>query len=338
MNHSAISNNLNGASGCDEKYSLLNRINHAIIVTGINGDILFINSLLEKMIGCDGKDVLNKKLDEILIIENDFNSATAESDISDFFNITNNFFLINSTGEKIPISFEASFNSKENGINDTILIVINNEAYNFNMKLKLRETLMNLKRTIDGGLQTIETIMELRDPYTAGHQRRVSLLSTRIGQQMNLTSSMMEGVRLAASMHDIGKISIPAEILSKPGKLHLEEFSLIKTHSQMSYDILSITDFPWPLAEIAYQHHERMDGSGYPRGLKGSDIMMEARIIAVADIVEAMVSHRPYRAALGVDSAIKELEDNTGTYYDPEVVHACLKIVREKNILEIFSI
>jgi HD-GYP domain-containing protein (c-di-GMP phosphodiesterase class II) len=176
----------------------------------------------------------------------------------------------------------------------------------------------------------ITVTVETRDPYTAGHQRRVADLARAVATEMNLPLDIIEGLRMAASIHDLGKISVPAEILSKPTKLTDIEFMLIKTHSQSGYDILKDIDFPWPLAQIVYQHHERMDGSGYPRNLKGDEIIMEARIIAVADVMEAMASHRPYRPALGIDTALAEIEKNKGTFYDNAVADACLRLFREK--------
>jgi HD-GYP domain-containing protein (c-di-GMP phosphodiesterase class II) len=175
----------------------------------------------------------------------------------------------------------------------------------------------------------ISTI-EVRDPYTSGHQSRSADVARAIATEMGLPQEQIEGLRMAGSIHDIGKLSIPAEILSKPSKLSEIEFALIKEHSQKGYEILQDVESPWPLAEIVYQHHEGMDGSGYPRNLKGNDILIEARILNVADVVEAMASHRPYRPSLGIDAALNEIEKNRGTKYDEAVVDACLKLFREK--------
>lgn len=173
-------------------------------------------------------------------------------------------------------------------------------------------------------------IVETRDPYTAGHQLKVSELATAIAREMKLTVDRIEGIRIASLIHDIGKVSIPAEILSNPIKLNEIESSLIKDHSQIGYDILKTIDFPWPVAQIIIQHHEKLDGSGYPQGLKGNKILLEAKIIGVADVVEAMSSHRPYRPTLGIDKALEEISQNRGILYDPEVVDTCLKLFREK--------
>jgi PAS domain S-box-containing protein len=182
-------------------------------------------------------------------------------------------------------------------------------------------------------LQTIRVIaltIEKRDPYTAGHQERVAELAVQIATQLGLSEQRLEGVRLGAMIHDIGKISVPAEILTRPGKLEPELFEIIKAHPMNGYEIISGIDFPWPLAEMVVQHHERLDGSGYPKGLKGDEVLLESRILAVADVVEAMASHRPYRAAIGTELALEEIRRGRGTLYDPQVVDACLALFREK--------
>jgi PAS domain S-box-containing protein len=173
------------------------------------------------------------------------------------------------------------------------------------------------------------TLSEIRDPYTAGHERRVAEIAVAIGAELGFDARRQQGLRIAGSLHDVGKMSIPSEILSKPGKLTAVEYLMVKGHPQASYEILKNVEFPWPVAQVALQHHERMDGSGYPRGLKGEEILLEARIMSVADVVEAMSSHRPYRAGLGIDKALAEIERGRGSAYDPVVVDACLKLFRE---------
>jgi len=195
---------------------------------------------------------------------------------------------------------------------------------------KLQTTLNDLQKAIDGIIEAMGLTVEIRDPYTAGHQKRVAEIAHAIAIEMGLSKQQIEGVRMAGVIHDIGKMAAPAEILSKPGKITEHEFGIIKSHPQVGYNILKKIDFPWPIAQIVYQHHERMDGSGYPQGLSGEDILLEARIMAVADVVEAMASHRPYRPALGIDIALEEISKNRGVFYDPEVVDACLRIFKEK--------
>jgi PAS domain S-box-containing protein len=195
---------------------------------------------------------------------------------------------------------------------------------------KLKESLAKLRKAMGGIIQAMALTVESKDPYTAGHQQRVSALARSIAQEMGLPKDQVEAVRMAGVVHDLGKISVPAEILSKPTKLSDIEFSLIKGHSQTSYDILKDIEFPWPIAEIALQHHERLDGSGYPSGLKGDQILIEAQILMVADVVEAIASHRPYRPAQGIEVALDEISKNKGKLYNPTAVDACLRLFMEK--------
>jgi PAS domain S-box-containing protein len=195
---------------------------------------------------------------------------------------------------------------------------------------ELKHSMVDLRRAIGGIVKVLMLTVEMRDPYTSGHQQRVSNLARTIATYMDLSKEKIEAIRIAGVIHDLGKISIPADILTKPGSLTVHEFGIIKTHSQVGYDILKQVDLPGSVDQILLQHHERMDGSGYPSGLKGKDILIEARILGVADVVEAMASHRPYRPAHAIDSALQEISKNKGTIYDPEVVDTCLKLFTEK--------
>lgn len=192
------------------------------------------------------------------------------------------------------------------------------------------ETEQRLRRALDGTIEAIGRATETRDPYTAGHQRRVTELAVPIAQLLELDATRVAATRAAGLLHDIGKLSIPAEILTKPSALSTMEMALMRVHPQSAFEILKTVDFPWPLADIVLQHHERLDGSGYPLALRGDDILLEARILAVADVVEAMASHRPYRPALGVAVALAEIERGRGTLYDAAVVDACLRLFRER--------
>jgi len=195
----------------------------------------------------------------------------------------------------------------------------------------LEKSEKRLQKTMEDTIYTIGKIAETRDPYTAGHQKNVSQIATFIAQEMKLPKDKIEGIRIASLVHDIGKISLPAEILNKLTKLSEMEYGLIKDHSQVGYDVLKSIEFSWPIAQIVLQHHERLDGSGYPQGLKGEDILLEARIIGVADVIDAMSSHRPYRPAWGIDKVLEEISKNKGILYDPKVVDACLKLFKKKN-------
>jgi HD-GYP domain-containing protein (c-di-GMP phosphodiesterase class II) len=197
----------------------------------------------------------------------------------------------------------------------------------------LLKTNQRLSQAITATIQVLSMTVEARDPYTAGHQRRTTILAEAIAGEMGFPPEKIEGLRMAGKIHDIGKISVPSEILNKPAKLTPAECNLVKTHSQKGYEILKDVESPWPLAEIVYQHHERMNGSGYPRGLKGDEILVEARILAVADTVEAMASHRPYRPAPEVEAALEEIDKSKGILYDSDVVAACLKLFREKGFI-----
>jgi putative nucleotidyltransferase with HDIG domain len=193
----------------------------------------------------------------------------------------------------------------------------------------LQSTLDRLERSLEGTFRALSMTLDLRDPYMAGHQHRVASLAVAIAQEMNLTGDKVEGLRFAGIIHDIGKIAAPAEILAKPGRLTKTEFQLVKDHPRIGYEMVKDIAFPWPVAHIILQHHERLDGSGYPEGLIGDAILQEARILAVADVVEAVSSLRPYRAALGLEKGLEEIRKGRGIRYDTRVVDACMKLFRE---------
>ena len=195
---------------------------------------------------------------------------------------------------------------------------------------ELQSSLSRYQAAMEGIIKAMALTVEMRDPYTAGHQQRVTELAQAIAKEMGLLQEQIDGIRMAGIIHDLGKISIPAEILNKPGKISEIVFDMIKIHPTVGYEILKSIDFPWPLAKIVHQHHERMNGSGYPQGLKGDQIILEARILMVADVFEAVSSHRPYRPALGMDKALDEVVKNKGELYDPEVVDACAKVVQKR--------
>jgi PAS domain S-box-containing protein len=198
------------------------------------------------------------------------------------------------------------------------------------LRRELQQSLDSLGKALEGTVSALASVAEVRDPYTAGHQQRVTRLAVAIATEMGLPREQIEGIHVAGTLHDVGKLYIPAEILSKPGKLNEVEFNMVKMHSQAGYDILKTVEFPWPVAQIVLQHHERLDGSGYPQGLSGEDILLESKILAVADVVEAMASHRPYRPSLGMGQALDEISKKSGILYDPKVVDACFRLFYEK--------
>lgn len=199
-------------------------------------------------------------------------------------------------------------------------------------KLELKRTLDRINKILEQGIQAIVKLVEKRDPYTAGHQKNVSFIAREIAIEMGLSEDIVETVAIAGLLHDIGKIIVPLDILNKPTKLNEHEFNLIKLHSIEGYNILKDIDFPWSVAKTVLQHHERLNGSGYPNHLQSSEISLPGKILGVADVVDAMSSHRPYRPALGTEVALDELENNKGILYDPDIVEACIKLFRSKKI------
>ena len=236
--------------------------------------------------------------------------------------------IIGRSGDPIPVEMRTAKTEWEG--ETAFLASLRDITEHKRMQQQIQRSLEDLRNTMKGTIGAIAAIVEKRDFYTAGHQKRVADLSVAIAREMMLSSDQAEGLSLAATIHDIGKITVPAEILSKPSFLYDLELKMIHGHPEVAYDILKKIEFPWPIAKVVLQHHERMDGSGYPRGLSGEKILMEARVLGVADVVEAMASHRPYRPALGIDKALKEISKNRDTLYDPEVVDACLRVFREK--------
>ena len=196
---------------------------------------------------------------------------------------------------------------------------------------RVQQSYDHLRETLIATVNILASTIEMRDPYTAGHQRRVTTLACAIAEEMGLSDDQFDGLRMAGLIHDLGKINVPAEILSKPGQINEIEFNIIRYHPQICHDILKKIELPWPVAKIVLHHHERLDGSGYPQGLKGDEIMLESRILAVADVVEAMASHRPYGPALGIKLALEEITKNSGTLYDPTVVDVCVSLFNEKD-------
>ncbi len=197
---------------------------------------------------------------------------------------------------------------------------------------KVEQSYQKLKKILDDVIDTLASIVEVRDPYTSGHQKRVALLAVAMARELGLDDESIEAINTAALIHDIGKINLPASVLTRPGKLSKIEYDMVKTHPRLGYNMISHIEFPKPMADIVLQHHERIDGSGYPQGLKGNEIIPEAKILAVADVVEAMISHRPYRPALGIEKAVEEIRRGRGKLYDLRAVNACIKVIRRKKI------
>mgnify|MGYP001809777058 FL=1 len=211
-------------------------------------------------------------------------------------------------------------------ITRTVLYAIERKT----LEMERQQAAGRLKRMLMQTVRAMSLTLEMRDPYTAGHQRRVAQLAVAIGRRMGWSDHTVEGLQTGALIHDLGKINVPSDFLSRPGKLSDAAFGVVRSHAAVGAEIVEGIDFPWPVATMIRQHHERLDGSGYPQGLSGDAIIPEARILAVADVVEAISSHRPYRPALGLGAALAEIRDHCGTRYDPEVVHACEGILAEQ--------
>jgi putative nucleotidyltransferase with HDIG domain len=211
-----------------------------------------------------------------------------------------------------------------------VINYIRDITHRLQVEEEIEDALKKLRKTLNGTVIALSSILETRDPYTASHQRRVVKIACAIAQELGFSQSKIDGLRVMGFLHDIGKMAVPAEILCKPGKLNEFEFNIIKAHPQIAFDILKEIEFPWPVAQAILQHHERLDGSGYPRGLAGNDIILEARVLSVADVTEAIASHRPYRPALGLEKALDEISNDNGKLFDPDIVNACITLFKEK--------
>jgi len=238
--------------------------------------------------------------------------------------------LIRKDGSLVPVEVKYTFLRDAQARPVEVLAIARDISERKKAQEEARQNTERLIRAMEHAIQAMTIVVEMRDPHTAGHQQRTTQLACAIAKEMGLSKERIGGLRLAGLIHDIGKVRVPAEILMNPDGLSEPEFMMIKAHPRLGYEILRTIDFPWPVAQIVLQHHERMDGSGYPSGLSGEDIIMEARILAVADVVEAMASHRPYRAAPGINKALEEISQNKGVLYDSKAVDACLTLFRNK--------
>jgi PAS domain S-box-containing protein/putative nucleotidyltransferase with HDIG domain len=280
--------------------------------------IKFVNPRLAKMWGGDVDELLDRPITDFLH-PNEIPKVLGR-------------YKKRMSGKQVPAIYETIMVGKD-GSNISVELNAGVSQYGgqkadqvFVRDITERKQAQTWRKVLEGSIEAIALTLEMRDPYTAGHQQRVSRLACAIAEEMDLPEEKIDGLRIAGLIHDLGKVTIPAEILSKPGKLTETEFSIIKNHPQVAYDILKKIDFPWPVADIVLQHHEYLDGSGYPQGLREKNILLETRILTVSDVVEAMASHRPYRPALGVDNALDEVKFGKGTKFDTSVVDACLAI------------
>lgn len=315
--------------------TILKSIGDGVIATNQDGLITFMNPLAELLTGWKQDEALNQPLREVFQVMTEKAGKAQNTPVRNIHGgagpeVSNGNYLLSKKGQKTPIDTRLEPIKTDGGKISGMVLAFTDITPRKRAEDELKKSWEQQKIAMEGTVQAIAYTIETRDPYTAGHQRRVTKLACLIGEVMRLSTYRIEGLRMSGELHDIGKIHVPAEILSKPGKISEAEYTIIKTHAQVGHDILKTIEFPWPVAKIVLQHHERMDGSGYPQGLKGERILLEARILAVADVIEAMATHRPYRPALSIEEALKEVSKNKGKLYDARVVEACLKVFKEK--------
>jgi PAS domain S-box-containing protein/putative nucleotidyltransferase with HDIG domain len=305
----------------------------SIISTDLDHNIIYWNKGAEKIFGYKAAEVVGSQKIDILYPEEEA-QGEMEKIRTQIFKMKENMNCeiqeLTKKGSRVWINMNLTPRFDDNDKVIGVLGIGEDISERKRAEERLMQSLKKLRKALMGVIHVMELTVETRDPYTAGHQRRVANLALYIAKEMGLPVERIDGLQLAGIVHDLGKISVPAEILIKPGKLNEIQFDMIKTHPQIGYDILKNIEFPWPIAQIILQHHERMDGSGYPAGLGGDDLLLESRILAVADVVEAMASHRPYRASLGIQSALTEISKNKSSVYDEEVVDACLSLFNDK--------
>jgi PAS domain S-box-containing protein len=323
--------------------TILKSITDAVIVTDSENRVQFMNGAAEEYSGLNLGQAKGADLKDVFVLSvPDLKKGGRTKGLAigagvfkrcGIKSVFNDSMLHSAPGQDYFVEYTAAPLCEDNGEITGGVLIFRDISARKKAEQEMQRTLAMLRTAMSGSIQAMAMTVETRDPYTAGHQRRVTDLARAIAATMQLPLDVQDGIRMAGVIHDLGKISVPAEILSKPGRLSEIEFSLIKTHPQVGYDILKTIDFPWPVADIVYQHHEKLDGSGYPNRLGGDEILLESRIIAVADVVEAMASHRPYRASLGLETALDEVIRNKGAMYDAHVVDACMHVVREKGFL-----
>jgi PAS domain S-box-containing protein/putative nucleotidyltransferase with HDIG domain len=323
-----------------ERYRLITeRAADAMWTVDMNMRLTYISPSITRLLGYSVQEAMAKPMQEIftpvsfklamkllkeeLRVENREQKDLARSR-------TLELELIRKDGSLVPVEVKYTFLRDAQARPAEVLAIARDISERKQAQEEAKHSTERLIRAMEHAIQAMTIIVEMRDPHTAGHQQRATQLACAIAEQMGLSKEQISGLRLAGLIHDIGKVRIPAEILTNPDGLSEPEFMMIKAHPLLGYEILKTIDFPWPVAQIVLQHHERMDGSGYPSGLSGEDIIMEARILAVADVVEAMASHRPYRAALGINKALAEISQNKGVLYDSKAVDACLTLFRDK--------
>lgn len=315
--------------------TILKSIGDGVIATNKNGAITFMNPLAETLTGWKLDQALDRTLSDVFKVMNQKPGKMQKISVKKILKgegtvLSDEAILVSRSGKETPIDPRMEPIKDDGGNTYGAVLAFTDITARKTAEDELKRSFEQQKIAMEGTVRAIAYTIETRDPYTAGHQRRVTKLACTIGEEMGLSKDRIEGLRMSGELHDIGKIHVPAEILSKPGQISEAEYTIIKTHSQVGHDILKTIEFPWPVAKIVLQHHERINGSGYPLGLTGKDILLEAKILAVADVIEAMATHRPYRPALSIEDSLKEISKNRGKLYDAKVVDICLKVFKEK--------
>jgi len=326
--------------GSEERYRLIaERAADAIWTVDMNMRPTYISPSIARLLGYTVQEAIAKPIQEIFtpvsfklvteLLKEELGIENREQkDLA--WSRTLELELIRKDGSLVPVEVKYTFLRDAQARPVEVLAIARDISERKKEQEEARQNTERLIRAMEHAIQAMTIVVEMRDPHTAGHQQRTTQLACAIAKEMGLSKERIGGLRLAGLIHDIGKVRVPAEILMNPDGLSEPEFMMIKAHPRLGYEILRTIDFPWPVAQIVLQHHERMDGSGYPSGLSGEDIIMEARILAVADVVEAMASHRPYRAAPGMNKALEEISQNKGVLYDSKAVDTCLTLFRNK--------
>ena len=320
----------------EESYKLLtDSIKDVIWKADIDFKMTYVSKAVKKLLNYEPEDLINTDIRSLLTKESSnkietyyFKVLTKIGDIKPIEEMLE-LEQIKKDGETVWTEISISYLNDKNKNLIGFLGVTRDISERKMSEMKIEQSFLNLRKVLEASIQSMGKAAELKDPYTAGHQRRVGILSFEIAQALGLSQEQCKGIRLAGAIHDIGKIYVPTEILSKPGVLSSNELNIIRTHPEVGYDILKAIEFPWPIAKIVLQHHERLNGSGYPYNLHSDEILLESKIIGIADVIEAMASHRPYRPALGLEKAIDELIKNRNILYDAEIVDVCIDLIKK---------
>ncbi len=312
----------------------LGSLAEVVVSTDTEGRVSYLNPAAAALLGLEPEAALGQEVTALFsILEQDTRlPVTSLEEICSprgAHPMCEDMLLVTSSGEEVPVGLSVSPIFGARGDFRGRVLVLRNVALRKKAEAELLASMQALRTAFRQTVRALASMAEKRDPYTAGHQQRVAKLACAVGQELGLPQETLEGLEVSGILHDVGKVYVPAEILSKPARLSHMEMGIMKSHSEVGFEILREVTFPWPVARTVLEHHERLDGSGYPGGLKGKEISLEARILAVADVVEAMSSHRPYRAALGLDKALEEIRAGRDRIYDPEAVDACLALLRD---------